>query len=167
MPERNRSSGKLNEFVQYHGGQVLERLNDRAALALRRAMALTGTERNLSAFARRLNEVSGGEGTTHSSVRRWLEGGTIPAWALIAAADAAGTSVGALLEEARADLGAEVARQADEIRALWAAVGGGQLADNPLLDQQGGIDEDRTRRAAELLAGGGDQGDGDKRPAEP
>ena len=129
-------------------------------------MTLTGTERNLSAFARKLNQVAGGEGTTHSSVRRWLEGGTIPAWALIAASDAAGTSVGALLEEAPTDLGAEVARQADEIRRLWAAVGGGLLVDNPLLDQQGGIDEDRTRRAAELL-GVGDQGESDQRPAEP
>ena len=135
-------------------GQVLEQLNDRAALALRRAMALTGTERNLSAFARKLSHVAGGEGTTHSSVRRWLEGGTIPAWALMAAADAAGTSVGTLLEEASSDLAEEVARQADEIRRLWAAVGGGQLGGNPLVDRRGAVDEEGARRAVDLLGGG-------------
>ncbi|MBO0729942.1 MAG: hypothetical protein J2P57_11835 [Acidimicrobiaceae bacterium] len=102
----------------------VERFNDLASGASRRAMALTGIERNLSAFARKLNQVAGGEGTTHSSVRRWLEGGTIPAWALMAAADAAGVSVGSLLEEAPSDLAQEVAHPAEEIRRLWAAVSG-------------------------------------------
>ena len=138
----------------------VERINDRAAGALRRAMALTRTERNLSAFARKLNQVAGGDGTTHSSVRRWLEGGTIPAWALMAAADAAGTSVGALLEEAPSDLSGEVARQAEEIRRLWDAVGGGQLVGNPLVDQRGAVDEEGARRAVDLLGGG-------ERAAEP
>lgn len=137
-----------------------DRFNDQAATALRRAMALTGTERNLSAFARRLNQVVGSEGTTHSSVRRWLEGGTIPAWALMAAADAADTSVGALLEEGSSDLTAEVARQADEIRRLWEAVGGEAAPDSPLVDRQGSIDEGRARRAIELL-GDRDRSDGD------
>ncbi|MBO0693730.1 MAG: hypothetical protein J2P58_12585 [Acidimicrobiaceae bacterium] len=131
----------------------VERFNDRASVALRRAMALAGTERNLSAFARKLSEVAGGEGTTHSSVRRWLEGGTIPAWALMAAADAAGVSVGSLLEEAPSDLAQEVERQAEEIRRLWAAVSGGEAEGNPLVDRQGTIDEERTRRAVELLGG--------------
>jgi hypothetical protein len=126
-------------------------------------MALMGTERNLSAFARQLSQVDGGEGTTHSSVRRWLEGGTIPAWALMAAADAAGTSVAALLEEAPSDLAAEVARQADEIRRLWAAVDGSELASNPLVDEGDAVDEEGARRAVELLGGSGDA----QQPDEP
>lgn len=126
-------------------------LNDRAILAIRRAMALTGTERNLSGFARALSRVTGGEATTHSSVRRWLEGGTVPGWALLAAAAAANTPVGTLLEEPSDDLATEVARQAAEIRRLWAAVGGAELQENPLVDQTGAIDEDRTRRALDLM----------------
>lgn len=126
-------------------------LNDQAIAALRRAMALCGTERNLSGFARKLGQVEGGAGTTHSSVRRWLEGGAVPAWALMAAAEAAGTSVGSLLEETRDDLAAEVARQADEIKRLWAAVGGGETEGNPLVDRSVGIDVEGTRRALDLL----------------
>jgi transcriptional regulator with XRE-family HTH domain len=142
---------------------AVQRLNDRAELALRRAMALSGTERNLSAFARKLSQVAGAGGTTHSSVRRWLEGGTIPAWALLAAAEAASTSVGALLEEAPSDLAEEVARQADEIRRLWVAVGGSHLVGNPLVDQRGAVDEEGARRAVELLGGG----EGPEQPDQP
>lgn len=135
-------------------------LNERAANAIRRAMVLTGTDRNLSGFARILSGVTGGQGTTHSSVRRWLEGGTVPAWALLAAAEAAHTSVGALFEEPATELAQEVARQAEEIRRLWGAVGGEDLAHNPLVDGTGGVDEERTRQALRIL--GDRQGEGEE-----
>ena len=80
--------------VAFHTGA---RDRDGWAIAvLERAQALSSA-RSSSAFARRLAEVAGGSPSV-STYLRWLTGRTtVPAWALLAAAQAAGTTLGELL----------------------------------------------------------------------
>jgi hypothetical protein len=77
--------------------------NRRAVAALERAQALSGA-RSANGFARLLAERASGSPSA-STYRRWIIGeAVVPAWAIEVAAEVAGTTVHALLEDERPGL---------------------------------------------------------------
>ena len=77
---------------------AIDERNRRAIAVLERAQRIRGV-RSSTAFAREIAKIADGSPSA-TSYLRWLNGdAVIPAWALEAAAEAAGTTLAALLEE--------------------------------------------------------------------
>jgi hypothetical protein len=86
------------QIRRYASAMAIEEYNRRAIAVLERAQRLSEA-RSASGFARAIAELAGGS-PSGTSYRRWITGeALVPAWALEAAAEAAGTTLPALLVE--------------------------------------------------------------------
>lgn len=70
-------------------GVSVAEYNGRALEVIRQAMQASGTDRNASGFARKLRAVAG-DGPSYRTVIGWLNGATVPGWALLASAEVVG-----------------------------------------------------------------------------
>jgi len=92
------SSGSVRkvQICRYPAAMAIEQYNRRAIAVLERAQRLSEA-RSASAFARAIAALAGGSPSS-TSYRRWITGeALVPAWALEAAAEVAGTTLAALV----------------------------------------------------------------------
>jgi hypothetical protein len=95
--------------------------NLRAVAALEKAQALSGT-RSANGFARLLAQHVSGK-PSESTYRRWLAGeAVVPAWAVEAAAEVAGTTVGVLFADEPLDIDTWRAQIEDTVARLQAEI---------------------------------------------